>query len=149
MAAHETVVVPSISDKFFNTNFDDVLKQKGATNILMVGTRSTGAVLYTAFGANARGYTVAVAVDGISGSIPVVSINNTIEVLPATSHTVLSLSARQVQPTQLGGAVSAIFDRDGDDRVAVGLVGSLPEIAGAGHGAGTRWADCTATAAAP
>src|SRR2546426_1087426 len=67
----ETVVVPSIADKFYNTIFDDVLKQKGASTILMVGTRSTGAVLYTAFGANARGYTVAVAVDGISGSIPV------------------------------------------------------------------------------
>lgn len=36
----------------------------------MVGTRSNGAVLYTAFEANARGYTVVVAVDGISGSIP-------------------------------------------------------------------------------
>ena len=30
----------------------------------MVGTRSNGAVLYTAFEANAHGYTVAVAVDG-------------------------------------------------------------------------------------
>jgi nicotinamidase-related amidase len=66
----EAIVVPSVADKFYNTNFDDLLKQNKATTILVVGTRSNGAVLYTVFGANARGYTVAVAVDGISGSIP-------------------------------------------------------------------------------
>src|SRR5438876_11638686 len=35
----EAVVVPSIGDKFYNTNFDDLLKQNQATTILMVGTR--------------------------------------------------------------------------------------------------------------
>lgn len=68
----DTILQPlaPIADKFVNTNIDSVLKEKKATTVLMVGTRSNGAVLYTAFGANARGYTVAVAVDGISGSIP-------------------------------------------------------------------------------
>jgi nicotinamidase-related amidase len=66
----EAVVVPSVADKFYNTNFDDLLKQNKATTILIVGTRSNGAVLYTAFEANAHGYTVAVAVDGISGAMP-------------------------------------------------------------------------------
>jgi len=33
---------------------------------VIVGSAANGAVLYTAFGANLRGYTVVVAVDGIS-----------------------------------------------------------------------------------
>ncbi len=69
-AADEPTVVPSVADKFFNTNFDDLLKQRKATTILIVGTRSNGAVLYTAYEANVRGYTVVVAVDGISGAVP-------------------------------------------------------------------------------
>ena len=66
----ETVIVPSVADKFVNTNLDDVLKKSGAKTLLIIGTRSTGAVLYSAFGANIRGYSVVVAEDGISGSVP-------------------------------------------------------------------------------
>ncbi len=66
----EPVVVPSVADKFFNTNFDDLLKQRKATTLIVVGTAANGAVLYTSYGANVRGYTVVVAEDGISSAVP-------------------------------------------------------------------------------
>ncbi len=54
------------ADKFFQTNLDDILKQKGIKTAVIVGCASNGAVLYTAFGANLRGYTVVVPEDGMS-----------------------------------------------------------------------------------
>jgi len=54
------------ADKFFNTTLDDILKGKGIKTAVIVGSASNGAVLYTAFGANLRGYTVVVADDGMS-----------------------------------------------------------------------------------
>jgi len=69
-AAGDVTVVPTNADKFNNPDFDATLKAKKVTTLLLVGTRSNGAVLYTAFEANVRGYTVVVAIDGISGTIP-------------------------------------------------------------------------------
>jgi nicotinamidase-related amidase len=54
------------ADKFFNTTLDDLLKGKGIKTVVIVGSASNGAVLYTAFGASLRGYTVVVADDGMS-----------------------------------------------------------------------------------
>ena len=54
------------ADKFFGTNLDDLLKAKGVKTAVIVGSAAHGAVLYTSFGANVRGYTVVVAEDGIS-----------------------------------------------------------------------------------
>ncbi len=54
------------ADKFFGTNLDDLLKQKGIKTVVIVGSASNGAVLYTSFGANLRGYNVVVAEDGMS-----------------------------------------------------------------------------------
>jgi nicotinamidase-related amidase len=68
--ASDTTIVPTNADKFNNPDFDATFKAKKVTTLLLVGTRSNGAVLYTAFEANVRGYTVVVAIDGISGSIP-------------------------------------------------------------------------------
>jgi nicotinamidase-related amidase len=68
--AGDVTVVPTNADKFNNPDFDATFKSKKVTTLVLVGTRSNGAVLYTAFEANVRGYTVVVAVDGISGSIP-------------------------------------------------------------------------------
>jgi nicotinamidase-related amidase len=68
--AGDVTVVPTNADKFNNPDFDATFKAKKVTTLLLVGTRSNGAVLYTAFEANVRGYTVVVAIDGISGSIP-------------------------------------------------------------------------------
>ena len=59
--------VATRADKFFNTNLDQLLKDRAVTNAVIVGSAANGAVLYTAFGANLRGYTVVVAEDGISG----------------------------------------------------------------------------------
>ncbi len=68
--AGDLTIVPTNADKFNNPDFDAALKAKKVTTLLVVGTRSNGAVLYTAFEANVHGYTVVVAIDGISGSIP-------------------------------------------------------------------------------
>jgi len=54
------------ADKFFGTTLDQILKDKGVENAVVVGSAANGAVLYTTFGLNLRGYTVVVAEDGIS-----------------------------------------------------------------------------------
>ena len=54
------------ADKFFNTDLDQTLKQHGIQTLVLVGSAANGAILYTSFGANERGYTVVVATDGIS-----------------------------------------------------------------------------------
>src|SRR5438105_108051 len=69
-ASTDVTIVPTNADKFNNPDFDATFKAKKITTLLLVGTRSNGAVLYTAFEANVHGYTVVVAIDGISGSIP-------------------------------------------------------------------------------
>jgi nicotinamidase-related amidase len=58
--------VSSSADKFFNTNLDGILKQAGITTIVVTGTSSNGAVLYTASSGVKLGYTVVLAEDGIS-----------------------------------------------------------------------------------
>ena len=47
-----------------------MLKAKGVTTLIVSGTASNGAALYTAYEAVARGYTVAVPVDLISANNP-------------------------------------------------------------------------------
>jgi nicotinamidase-related amidase len=59
-------VVTSSADKFFNTNLDDVLKQRRIATVVLTGTITNGAILYTGFAAAARGYTVVIAADGVS-----------------------------------------------------------------------------------
>jgi nicotinamidase-related amidase len=54
------------ADKFFGTTLDQILKDKGVENAVVVGSAANGAVLYTTFQLNLRGYTVVVAQDGIS-----------------------------------------------------------------------------------
>ena len=59
-------VVKSGVDKFFNTDLEKVLKDKGATTLILVGTAAHGAVLHTGTGAALRGFQVIVPVDGMS-----------------------------------------------------------------------------------
>jgi len=59
--------VATRADKFFSTNLDQLMKDRAVTTAVIVGSAANGAVLYTSFGANLRGYTVVVAEDGISG----------------------------------------------------------------------------------
>jgi nicotinamidase-related amidase len=58
--------VQSGVDKFFGTDLEKILADKGIKTVIAVGTAAHGAVLYTASGAALRGMQVIVPVDGIS-----------------------------------------------------------------------------------
>jgi len=64
-------VVVSFVDKFMlgdkDTGLEKMLKDKGITSIVAIGTAAHGAVLYTATAAASRGFNVIVPVDGMSG----------------------------------------------------------------------------------
>lgn len=55
-------------DKFYNTDLDKILKERGIRTVIVVGTAAEGAVIYTGSGAALRGYRVIVPVDGASSS---------------------------------------------------------------------------------
>jgi nicotinamidase-related amidase len=55
-------------DRFFDTPLDEMLRTKHISNLVLVGWRENGSVLYTAVGANLRSYTVVVADDGTSAA---------------------------------------------------------------------------------
>jgi nicotinamidase-related amidase len=65
-------VVTSAVDKFIlrnqDTGLEKMLKDKGITSVITVGTAVHGAVLYTASAAALRGFDVIVPVDGMSGN---------------------------------------------------------------------------------
>lgn len=60
--------VTSGPDKFLGTDLDKILKSRGITTVIPVGTAAEGAVLYTASHAALIGYNVALPVDGMSSS---------------------------------------------------------------------------------
>ena len=64
-------VIASFVDKFMlndkDTGLAAILKDKGITTVITVGTAAHGAVLYTASAAALRGFNVIVPVDGMSG----------------------------------------------------------------------------------
>jgi nicotinamidase-related amidase len=55
-------------DKFLNTELEKILKEKGITTVITVGTAANGAVLFTAAGAAFRGINVVLPVDGMSST---------------------------------------------------------------------------------
>jgi len=63
-------VIVSLVDKFIlndkDTGLANILKEKGITTVIAVGTAAHGAVLYTASTAALRGFNVIVPVDGMS-----------------------------------------------------------------------------------
>lgn len=65
-------VVAAFLDKFMlgdqDTGLQKILKDKGITTVIAVGTAAHGAVLYTASAAALRGFNVIVPVDGMSGN---------------------------------------------------------------------------------
>lgn len=67
-AREDEPVVRSSADKFFGTDLAERLA--GIGTVVVVGTAANGAVLYTSFGACARGFSVIVAEDGISSREP-------------------------------------------------------------------------------
>ena len=64
--AGETVLTGTVADKFIRTDLEKILKDKGITTVVTVGTSAQGAILYTASGAALRGLKVIVPVDGSS-----------------------------------------------------------------------------------
>ena len=58
--------VRSRSDKFYGTDLEKILKEKGIKTVIVVGTAAHGAVLYTGSEAAKRGFKVIVPVDGSS-----------------------------------------------------------------------------------
>ena len=59
-------IVSSVANKFIRTDLDKILKEKGVTTVIVVGTTAEGAVLYTASEAAFLGYKVIVPIDGSS-----------------------------------------------------------------------------------
>jgi nicotinamidase-related amidase len=58
--------VKSGVNKFYQTNLEQVLKEKNIRTLIIVGTAAHGAILYTASEAVLRGFNVIVPVDGVS-----------------------------------------------------------------------------------
>lgn len=59
-------IVKSGADKFVNTELEKMLKDKGISGVIVVGTLANGGVLHTASQAALRGFKVIVPVDGMS-----------------------------------------------------------------------------------
>ena len=58
--------VSALADKFIGTDLEKILKDKGITTVVAVGTAAHGAVLYTGSAAAMRGFNVVVPLDGMS-----------------------------------------------------------------------------------
>jgi len=63
-------VVSSGVDKFYNTELEKYLKDKGIQHVIAIGTAAHGAVMYTASGAVLRGMKAIIPVDGMSANDP-------------------------------------------------------------------------------
>jgi len=77
--------VRSGPDKFFKTDLEKILTDKGIKTVITVGTASNGAVFYTASGAAFRGMNVIVPVDGMSAVDPVAEYATVLNFLSAPS----------------------------------------------------------------
>ena len=62
-AANDPVMQSYAQDRFYNTELDKILKDKGITTLILTGWKVSGSVTYTSVGATARGYTVVVPAD--------------------------------------------------------------------------------------
>lgn len=61
-------VVSSGVDKFYTTNLENLLRERGVQTVIVTGTTAEGAVLHTATGAAMRNLNVIVPVDGMSAA---------------------------------------------------------------------------------
>jgi len=61
-------VVQSGVDKFYNTELEKILRERGIKTVILVGTAAEGAVLHTATGAVLRGLQVVVPLDGMTSA---------------------------------------------------------------------------------
>jgi nicotinamidase-related amidase len=69
-AAGEAVLPPLGPDKFFNSDLEKLLKDKGIRTVVALGTQAQTSVLHTGATAALRGYKVIVPVDGMSADDP-------------------------------------------------------------------------------
>ena len=66
-AAGEPVLPPLGPDKFINSDLEKMLKVRGITTVIALGTQAHTSVLHTGGAAALRGFKVIVPVDGMSG----------------------------------------------------------------------------------
>ena len=66
---NEEPVVKSSVDKFYGTELEKILREKGIKTVIIVGTAANGAVLGTAIGAAMRKLNIIVPVDGMSDKL--------------------------------------------------------------------------------
>jgi nicotinamidase-related amidase len=66
-AAGETVLPPLGPDKFIGSDLEKMLKDRGITTVIALGTQAHTSVLHTGAAAALRGFKVVVPVDGMSG----------------------------------------------------------------------------------
>ncbi|MBU7032029.1 MAG: cysteine hydrolase [Theionarchaea archaeon] len=66
----EDPIVKSGVDKFYNTNLEDILRERGVKTLIITGTAAHGAVLHTATAAVLRGFHIIIPVDGLSAGEP-------------------------------------------------------------------------------
>jgi nicotinamidase-related amidase len=72
-------------DKFVNTELAKILKDKGVQTVIVTGTASNGAVLFTGAAAAFRGMNVIVPVDGMSANDPFADLSAAYTFLNAPS----------------------------------------------------------------
>ena len=63
-------IVKSNVDKFYKTNLEEILQEKGIKTVVITGYAANGAVLHTATSAAFRGYNVIIPVDCMSADNP-------------------------------------------------------------------------------
>ncbi|GIM30673.1 isochorismatase [Clostridium polyendosporum] len=63
-------IVKSSVDKFYKTNLEEVLQQKGIKTVIITGYAANGAVLHTSTSAAFRGFNVVIPVDCMSADNP-------------------------------------------------------------------------------
>jgi nicotinamidase-related amidase len=62
-APGDPVMQSYAQDRFYNTDLDKILKDKGIKTLILAGWKVSGSVTYTSVGATSRGYTVVVPQD--------------------------------------------------------------------------------------
>lgn len=63
-------IVKSGVDKFYRTDLEQLLRQKGVNTLIITGTAAHGAILHTGTSACLRGFRVVIPVDGLSAGEP-------------------------------------------------------------------------------
>lgn len=63
-------IINTAQDRFYNTDLDKILKEKGIKTLIMVGWKISGSVTYTSVAAMVREYTVVIPMDTTSAGSP-------------------------------------------------------------------------------